>query len=339
MNPKLDLNFRMTFMLDQGRRFDSECMVSLDVLSIYRILVKTRKFEEKCVELAREGLFPTNPHLSIGQEATIVGVCSALRSGDYVTTTHRGHGHNIAMGADVDLLIAELLGRERGYLGGKGGTMHAASFERGVMGAYPVVGDAIHVATGLGLATSYLREDRVVACFFGDGAANAGAFHECINLAAVWRLPVVYVCENNLYAISTPIQKSTLVTEIARKACAYGVPGTTVDGMDVEEVFREATEAVERARRGEGPTLVECRTYRFRGSSEGEPGNPDKLKYRAKEELDAWLLRDPVLNLRSKIVKNKLATEEQLKQVEEEEAAKIEGAARSALASQTPSPR
>lgn len=310
-----------------------------DLMGMFRTMVKIRKFEEKCVEMARQGLAPTNPHLSIGQEATIVGICSALLRTDYITTTHRGHGHNLAMGAAPGPLLAEVLGREGGVFGGRGGTMHAASFDNGVMGAYPIVGDSLHISTGLALSSSYLKQGKVVAGFFGDGAANAGAFHECLNLASIWRLPIVYVCENNLYAISTPIERATKITQVAKKAEAYGIPGVTVDGMNVLEVYEAGVKAVTHARGGNGPSLVECRTYRFRASSEGEPGNPDKLKYRSKDELDSWLQRDPIPAFRSKMIREKSANDAELSKIEQEEGAAIEEAATYALSSPIPSLR
>lgn len=302
-------------------------------MSLYLQMYKVRRFEEKCVELAQQGLMPTNPHLAIGQEASIVGVISALRKDDYVTTTHRGHGHNVARGADMGRMLAEILGRSDGYCGGRGGTMHAASFENNVMGAYPIIGDSISVGTGLGLACKLRKEGRVVATFFGDGSANIGPFHEALNMAALWKLPVVYVCENNLYAISTHITKSTSVSRIAERASAYGIPGITVDGMAVEEVYRAARDAVERAREN-GPTLLECMTYRFRGSSEGEPGNPWKLKYRTAIELEEWLKRDPVKNTRAKLETGPDNAE--LVRGEREIADMVESAARFALASPPP---
>jgi TPP-dependent pyruvate/acetoin dehydrogenase alpha subunit len=311
-------------------------MREADLIRMFRLMVKVRSFEEKCVEMARQGLPPTNPHLAIGQEATIVGVCSALQGTDCVTTTHRGHGHNVAMGAELGPLMAEILGREGGILGGRGGTMHAASFNKGVMGAYPIVGDTLHISTGLALASHYLKQGRVVAGFFGDGAVNAGAFHECLNLASIWKLPVVYVCENNLYAISTPLERVTLVTYVSKKAEAYGIQGVTVNGMDVSDVYEAASRAVENARDGNGPSLIECRTYRFRASSEGEPGNPDKLKYRSKEELEKWMLNDPISTLRSRLTGQKIAEEAELAKIEEEERLQVQEAATYALSSPIP---
>lgn len=306
-----------------------------ELLSLYLRMYKIRTFEEKCIEFAQQGLMPTNPHLAIGQEATIVGIIGALRPDDYVTTTHRGHGHNVARGADMGKLLAEILGRRDGYEGGRGGSMHAASFGNYVMGSYPIIGDSISVGTGLGLACRLKKEGRVVASFFGDGAANIGAFHEGLNMASLWKLPVVYVCENNLYAISTHISKSTSVSRISERASAYSMPGITVDGMDVEEVYGAAREAVDRARET-GPSLIECMTYRFRGSSEGEPGNPRKLKYRTAMELDEWLKRDPVKNLRAKL--EPVVSNEALIQSEKQIADEVALAGRFALASPIPSP-
>ena len=303
------------------------------LLGLYLRMYKIRSFEEKCVDLAQQGLMPTNPHLAIGQEAVIAGVVSALRADDYITTTHRNHGHNVARGADMGRLLAEILGRSDGFCGGRGGTMHAASFESNVMGSYPIIGDSISVGTGLGLACKLRKEGKAVAAFFGDGSANIGPFHEALNMAALWKLPVVYVCENNLYAISTHISRSTSVSRISDRASAYGMPGVTVDGMAVEEVQKAAREAVERARET-GPTLLECLTYRFRGSSEGEPGNPWKLRYRTAVELEEWLKRDPVKTTRAKLEAG--PDREELIRAEKEIVGQVESAARFALASPPP---
>jgi TPP-dependent pyruvate/acetoin dehydrogenase alpha subunit len=306
-----------------------------ELLSLYLQMYRIRTFEEKCIEFAQQGLMPTNPHLAIGQEATIVGIIGALRADDYVTTTHRGHGHNVARGADMGRLLAEILGRRDGFEGGRGGSMHAASIESNVMGSFPIIGDSISVGTGLGLACRLKKEGRVVATFFGDGAANIGAFHEGLNMASVWKLPVVYVCENNLYAISTHITKSTSVKRISERASAYGIPGVTVDGMEIEEVYKAAREAVDRARES-GPSLIECLTYRFRGSSEGEPGNPRKLKYRTAAELDEWLKRDPVKTVRAKL--EHVVDNGALALAEKEIAEQVASAGKFALASPLPTP-
>lgn len=308
------------------------------LLDLYECMVRIRRFEEKCVELTSQGQFASNPHLGIGQEATIAGVCRALREDDYITGTHRSHGHNLARGARSDKLMAELLGRSSGYCGGRGGTLHVAALDRGVIGCYPVVGDTLGVATGIGLSIKLRGSGRVVASFFGDGAAGAGTFNEAINLAAVWKLPVIFVCENNLYAISTPISKATLVTDIALKSAAFGIPGVTVDGMDAVKVYEEANKAIEKARREEGPTLLECKTYRFRGSSEGEPGNPWKLKYRSREELEQWMRRDPVSLLADKLKNGKIADDKKLEDIAGKIESEMEEAVAFALSSPYPKP-
>jgi pyruvate dehydrogenase E1 component alpha subunit len=307
------------------------------LLDLYLHMFKVRTFEEKCVELASQGLAPTNPHLAIGQEASIVGVIDALRKEDYVTATHRGHGHNVARGADLGKLLAEILGRADGFSGGRAGSMHAASPEVNVMGCYPIVGDSISVATGLSLSCKYLKNNRVVVSFFGDGAANIGPFHEGLNLASVWSLPIVYVCENNYYAISTPVSQSTSVSKISARASGYNMPGVTVDGMNVEEVYAVASEAVDRAR-ASGPSLIECLTYRFRGSSEGEPGNPWKLKYRSREELEMWMTKDPVKTTRNKIIDRGISNEDRLSSQENTIRSEVESAAKFAVSSPQPNP-
>jgi len=307
------------------------------LLTLYLTMFKVRTFEEKCSELANQGLAPTNPHLAIGQEAAIVGVIGALQKDDYVTATHRGHGHNVARGADMGKLLAEILGRADGFSGGRGGSMHAASVEVNMMGCYPIVGDSISIGTGLALACKMLKGGRAVASFFGDGAANIGPFHEGLNLASVWKLPIVYVCENNYYAISTPVSKSTSVPKIATRASGYSMRGVTVDGMDLEAVYSAACELIEKARVSE-PSLLECLTYRFRGSSEGEPGNPWKLKYRSRDELERWMERDPVKNTRNKIIRDAVTGEEELTSLERKIRDDVEVAAKFAVASPQPRP-
>ncbi|HEX5987302.1 MAG TPA: thiamine pyrophosphate-dependent dehydrogenase E1 component subunit alpha [Nocardioides sp.] len=249
-----------------------------------------RRFEEAVDDLFARGLMHGTMHLSIGQEASATGTCSALRDDDAITSTHRGHGHCIAKGADLERMMAELLAKETGYCRGRGGSMHIADVATGNLGANGIVAGGIPIAAGAGLAYRLRGLDRVVVSFFGDGAANEGAFHEAVNLAAIWKLPVVFLCENNKYGMSFSTEKSFAIENIAERAAGYGIPGVTVDGNDVEAVHQTVGNAVARARQGEGPTLVESVTYRWKGHSKS-----DKNLYRTKEEIAEWRQRDPIL--------------------------------------------
>lgn len=249
-----------------------------------------RRFEEAVDDLFARGLMHGTMHLSIGQEASATGTCSALRDDDAITSTHRGHGHCIAKGADLERMMAELLAKETGYCRGRGGSMHIADVATGNLGANGIVAGGIPIAAGAGLAYRLRGLDRVVVSFFGDGAANEGAFHEAVNLAAIWKLPVVFLCENNKYGMSFSTEKSFAIENIAERAAGYGIPGVTVDGNDVEAVHEAVGNAVARARQGEGPTLVESVTYRWKGHSKS-----DKNLYRTKEEIAEWRQRDPIL--------------------------------------------
>jgi pyruvate dehydrogenase E1 component alpha subunit len=255
-----------------------------------------RAFEEKAEELYGLGRVHGTMHLSIGQEAVAVGVCEALRPDDFILSTHRGHGHCLAKGADVRRMMAEFLGKETGYCRGRGGSMHIADVDGGNLGANGIVAGGLPIATGVGLSIQARRTGQVCVAFFGDGAANEGAFHESLNLASIWNLPVVFVCENNQYAMSMPVHRSMRVERVADRACAYGIPGRTVDGMDVLAVFEAAQEAVDRARRGDGPTLLECVTYRYRGHSKS-----DRQRYRTREEVERWRAQDPIDRFRRRL--------------------------------------
>lgn len=255
-----------------------------------------RRFEEAVDDLFARGLMHGTMHLSIGQEASATGACMALRPDDAITSTHRGHGHCIGKGADLTRMMAELLAKETGYCRGRGGSMHIADVATGNLGANGIVAGGIPIATGAALAYQLRGEDRVVACFFGDGAANEGAFHEAVNLAAIWKLPVVFICENNKYGMSFSTAKSFAIENISQRGAAYGIPGVTVDGNDIEAVYDAVQAAVDRARAGEGPTLVENVTYRWKGHSKS-----DKNLYRTKEEISEWRARDPILAFEARL--------------------------------------
>jgi 2-oxoisovalerate dehydrogenase E1 component len=257
-------------------------------------MVEIREFEFKAREIFRSGHMPGFIHLYIGQEAVAVGVCAVLRNDDYVASTHRGHGHALAKGISPRSVMAELMGGVDGCSGGRGGTMHLYEPTVGFLGSNGVVPPGILIATGAALSAKLRGTDQVAVAFFGDGAVNNGAFHEGINMAATWNLSVLFVCENNLYATETPFNQVTKNTDVASRAAAYKIPGVTVDGNDVLDVYSKVAHAVERARRGEGPTLLECLTYRWFGHHEGDPGT----SYRTGEEIAAWKDNDPVRRLR-----------------------------------------
>jgi TPP-dependent pyruvate/acetoin dehydrogenase alpha subunit len=258
-------------------------------LAIYRRMLLCRMFEERVYYMFLEGRLPGTVHQSAGQEASAVGVCSALVEGDMLTSTHRPHSHAIARGLPVKSLMAELFAKSTGCCHGKGGSMHLGYHALGMLPAIAIVGGGIPLATGQALAFQYLGKKNIVACFFGDGAANIGTFHEAINMGAIWNLPVIYICENNKYGASTSVEKVMKVKHVADRAVAYGIPGETIDGNDVEGVYRAMSRAGERARAGAGPTLLELETYRFSGHSRSDPGH-----YRPPEEVAAWKQRDPI---------------------------------------------
>ncbi|MGQ9472489.1 MAG: thiamine pyrophosphate-dependent dehydrogenase E1 component subunit alpha [Candidatus Caldatribacteriaceae bacterium] len=259
---------------------------------MFHAMYLIRRFEETAEELYMEGKIWGTFHLYIGEEAVAVGGCSAILPDDYITSTHRGHGHCIAKGADVKKMMAELMGKKTGYCLGLGGSMHIADVEKGNLGATGIVGSGIPIAVGAALGCKLKKTKQVVLCFFGDGAANTGAFHEAVNLAAVLGLPVIFLCENNLYAMSFPVKKAFAIQDIAERAAGYGIPGVAVDGMDVLAVYEVVTQAVQRARDGGGPTIIEAKTYRFRGHSKS-----DKNVYRTKEEIKEWMERCPIKRL------------------------------------------
>jgi len=261
------------------------------LIEMYRRMLRIRRFDETAREAQATGQLAGPMHASSGQEAAAVGACMALRADDYMTGNHRSHGHPIAKGAPLGPLMAELLGRRTGVCKGKGGSMHLADFSVGSLGESGIVGAGIPIATGAGLSARMRGTDQVALCFFGDGASNCGTFHESLNMAALWRLPVLFFCENNLYAATTPTEAATALPDIAARAAAYGMPGVIVDGQDVVAVYRETSAAVERARRGEGPSLIEAKTYRFCEHAEGA-GIPGI--YREQAEIERWRQRDPI---------------------------------------------
>ena len=300
---------------------------------MYRKMLEIRLFEEKVYELYGQNLVPGTIHLYAGEEAVAVGVCANLGNDDYIVSTHRGHGHCIAKGARLDKTMAEILGKKTGYCKGKGGSMHIADFSIGMLGATAVVGAGIPIASGAGLSIKLRGTDQVATCFFGDGASNQGTFHEGINLAATWMLPVIFVCENNLYAMGTRQSQVMLIDNVADRARAYGIPGVVVDGNDVLAVYEAAKEAVQRARTGEGPTLIECKTYRHKGHSRVDPAT-----YRSKEEVVEWLKKDPIAGLRAYLLETQMLTGAETERIENEVASAIDTAVKFALESPYPTP-
>jgi pyruvate dehydrogenase E1 component alpha subunit len=302
-------------------------------MELYRKMLEIRYFEEKVYDLYGQNLVPGTIHLYAGQEAVAVGVCANLREDDYITSTHRGHGHCIAKGAQLNRVMAEILGKKTGYCKGKGGSMHIADFNIGMLGATAVVGAGLPIAAGAGLSIKLRKTDQVVACFFGDGASNQGTFHEAINMASIWNLPVLFVCENNLYAMGTHQTMVMTIENIADRAAAYGIPGVVADGNDVLAVYEAVHEAVDRARKGKGPILIECKTYRHKGHSRFDPAT-----YRPKEEVEKWMKRDPIAQFKARLIEMKTLTEEEVNKIEQEVTATVEDAVKFAVESPHPAP-
>jgi pyruvate dehydrogenase E1 component alpha subunit len=296
---------------------------------LYKKLSMIRQFEDKVDELFRGGKIPGTVHTSVGMEAVAVGVGEALAENDLVIATHRGHGHCLMRGADCKLMMAELLGKATGLCKGKGGSMHIVDVKKGMLGAMGIVGEGMPIATGVGVAIKMQKTGQVCAVFFGDNASNGGPFHESLNMSALWQLPVVFVCENNLYGLSVSVKKTSAVEDIAVRAKAYDIPGVVVDGMDVLAVYEGTKKAVERARSGGGPSLVECKTYRFLGHSRGDPPYGP---YRTKEEWESWKKRDPL----SLLVKEGGLSASEVERIEGEVSEMIEEAVRFAVESPEP---
>jgi len=302
-----------------------------DLLRMYSLMLKIRRVEERLMEIFAQGKIPGFIHVSIGQEAVPVGVCSVLRQDDYISNTHRGHGQALAKGADLKKFMAELFGRRDGYCKGKAGSMHVACKELGIIGSNGVVGGGIPISLGTAFASQYLASDRVTVCFFGDGATNEGTFHESLNLAAVWNLPMVFCCENNRWAEFTPQKIHTKLEDLSRRAEAYGFPGVTVDGDEVLKVREAAEKAVGRARKGEGPTLLECKTHRWFGHFAG-----DSQKYRDPKEIEDVRKFDPILRFQNLLLEMKHLTPELVKKMEDQLRAEIDEAVAFAESSPVP---
>lgn len=285
------------------------------LLTWYEMMFQMRRFEEEVFEFYKQGMMPGLAHLYMGEEAVGTGVCAALNSTDFIGSTHRGHGHLIARGADMNRMLAEILGKVDGYSRGKGGSMHIMAMDKGILGANGIVGGEIPIATGAAYMSKYKKTGQVAVSFFGDGATNEGTFHESINMAASWNLPVLYVIENNLYGISVDTRDVTNTPNLADRALAYNIPGVVVDGMDVTAVYEAAMVAVKRAREGQGPTIIECKTYRWQGHHVGDPATYRKRKNES--EKQEWMSRCPVNCLKEQIIAEKIATKKDFQVIEE----------------------
>lgn len=297
---------------------------------VYRQIYLVREFELRAIEERRRGLIPGFIHSCVGQEATAVGACMALRKDDVITSTHRGHGHLLGKGGDPKYMMAELAARSLGYCKGRGGSLHISDFDLGILGANGIVGGGFPAAVGAALAFSIRNEDRVALAFFGDGASNEGTFHESANLAGLWKLPVIFFCENNLYGEGTPLSKASPISDLSIRAESYAFPGVVVDGNDPLAVYEVVKGAAERARTGQGPTLVEAKTYRFRGHYEGDP-----QVYRVPGEMDEWRKRDPIDAFRERLLKSGLFGEAAIQGVE----AEVQGQLDEAVAFATSAPQ
>ena len=301
---------------------------------MYRRMLRIRRFEEAALDLMAKGEIAGGLHTTPGQEAAIVGACMALEEADYMVGTHRSHGHPIGKGAKLGPLMAELMARSTGVNRGKGGSMHLSDFSVGSLGETSIVGSGLPVATGAALGAQMQKSGRVALCFFGDGASSEGTFHESLNIAAIWKLPVIYFCENNGYAISTPAHETVSVPDIAVRAAGYAMPGIVVDGQDVLAVHDATAKAVARARAGDGPSLIEAKTYRFDEHAAGL----NHLDYRTDEEIERWRQRDPIPLFRARLAEEALLAADRLAAIEADVAAEVADAIRFGLDSPVPDP-
>jgi len=305
-----------------------------DQLEMLRQMLRIRHFEENLYQMYLAKQVPgMSPHLSVGQEAVAVGVCHNLQAQDYVLTTHRGHGHVLAKGANMNRMLAEIMGKETGYCHGRGGSMHIADVKLNIVGANGIVGGGLPIAVGVGLSCQFQDKNAVVVCFFGDAAANIGAFHEALNMAAVMKLPVVWVCENNQYGLSTHIKRTLAGESIAARGTAYGIPGVRVDGNDVRAVHAAAKDAIGRARAGHGPTLIEADTYRWYGH-----GASDNRSYRTREEENGWKEKCPIKRFTAILLEEHVATAEQVEELTRAAEQEVQEAIQFANESPLPNP-
>jgi len=306
-------------------------------IEMLRTMITIRLFEEKIVDMYARGLVPGLAHLYVGEEAVATGVCANLRKEDYITSTHRGHGHVIEKGAELKFMMAELFGKKTGYCKGKGGSMHIADVDIGILGANGIAGGGLPLAVGAGLSAKMRKTDQVTACFFGDASSNNGTFHESLNFAAVHRLPVIFVCENNTFGISVSQKQHQTIKDVSVRAGAYNMPGVTIDGNDVMAVYETAGKAIKRARAGEGPTLMECKTYRWRGHHEGDPNQG--RRYRSMDEVKEWMEKCPIKRFEQRLVEEKVLTKPKIKKIWEEIQKAIDDSVEYANQSPFPEPK
>jgi len=302
------------------------------LLDIFRDMYKIRYFEDEVYYMFLEGKLPGTVHQCQGQEAVAVGVCSALRKNDFITSTHRSHGHSLAKGMAVDKAMAELFAKKSGCCGAKGGSMHFADIENGIIPSIAVVGEGLIIGPGLALAYSMKNTDQVAVTFFGDGAVSTGAFHEGINISSLWELPIVFVCENNQYAASTSFDSMSPVENVVDRASAYNIPAFKVNGMDVLEVYEVANKAISKARSTGGPTLIECETFRYKGHSRSDP-----QQYKDKDEVEFWKERDPIDNYKKLLIKKEIVSEKEIEKIEKEVEELIKDAIKKAEQAEKPS--
>lgn len=303
------------------------------LVEMYETMVRIRTFEQRVAKEFGMSKIPGIIHLYLGEEAIAAGTCAHLRPDDYIISTHRGHGHLIAKGGKTDLMMAEIFGKKTGYCKGKGGSMHIADADLGMLGANGIVGACIPIATGAALAARIKGTDQVSVCFFGDGATNTCRFHESINLGSADKLPVVYIIENNLWAVSTRTSDVVNVPDFTRRAVAYGIPGVTVDGNDAVAVYEAVGEAIDRARKGEGPTLLDCKTYRWSGHMEGDP-----QQYKPKEEIEEWIKKDPIPIYEKYLLENSVMTDKEMTAIKDGMLEEIDKAVKFAEESPDPLP-
>ena len=308
-------------------RLSNEVMIEM-----LKKLIEIRRFEEKAIQLYKTGKIWGYLHPCIGQEAIPVGACQAIGIQDYIISNHRGHGHCIARGADMGKMMAELFGKSTGYCKGRSGSMHIVNMELKILGENGIVGGGIPISVGAGLSCKMDRKGNVVLCFFGDGAANNGVFHESLNMSAIFKLPVIYICENNMYAISMRSVDSVACKDVGKRSCAYGIPGHIIDGSDPVEVYNTVKKAARHARDGRGPSLIEAKTYRFYGHHPNDPA-----EYRGKEEVEYYTSeKDPVTNFKGRLLEGKIITEREIEEIESEVDKKIKDAV--AFAEKSPEP-
>ena len=302
------------------------------MIEMLKKLIEIRRFEEKAIQLYKTGKIWGYLHPCIGQEAIPVGACQAIEIKDYIISNHRGHGHCIARGADMGKMMAELFGKSTGYCKGRSGSMHITDMELGILGENGIVGGGIPISVGAGLSCKMDGKGNVVVCFFGDGAANNGVFHESLNMSAIFKLPVIYICENNMYAISMRSSDSVACRDVGKRSCAYGIPGHIIDGSDPVKIYNTVKRAAGHARDGRGPSLIEAKTYRFYGHHPNDPA-----EYRGREEVEYYISeRDPVANFKGRLFEKKIITEEEIKKIESGVDKKIKDAV--AFAEKSPEP-